>query len=337
MLKFIKDLIIKIIVFGLSIMFFGMIIIIGQIAFKLIDNISAEKIPIEDLMINPKENYFIYVLNGETHQINFTFYKGLNDYLKGLSRTIESYLWETVTSKDFILRDLNNEYQNKLLKPFIDYIKNMSLNDDDKVRLVVSLVQNIPYDYEILESDDDKGKYPYEVMYTQSGVCAGKSELLVYFLRELGYGTAIFRFYPENHDAVGIKCLLEYSYKNSGYCFIETTTPTIITDSTRDYVNVGKLYSDPEIIIISEGYYFNSVSKEYNDKKKYIELEYFFLENLKSYDLDKYKLWIDLRKKYGLEQKECLDSNLCNGECWNICPKGFYFFCDSKKGGICKN
>lgn len=344
MRKFFKKLISFVeFLFSFIIGFAFFILIIYLVYFSNIINdcsnyFGSESDPIvtnEELMKGPKENNFIYIINGTKWQINYTLYEGLNNYLKGLDRTITVLNGEKATDKDFIMRDLNNEYQKEFLKPFVNYIENLSLSRDDKARIVISLVQNIPYDYEGLEEGNITGKYPYEVMYTMSGVCSEKSKLLVYLLRELGYGTAIFRFGPENHDAVGIKCPVEYSYKNTGYCFIESTAPTIITDSQREYRNVGKLYSDPEVIVISDGYSFESVNIEYNDMIKYIELEKFLEENEKYKNFEKYELWLDLRRKYGLEETECKnDTILCNGECWTKCEKGT-FKC-TKSGGICE-
>ena len=96
----------------------------------------------------------------------------------------------------------------------------------------------------------------------------------------------------------GIKCPVEYSYKGTGYCFIETTGPTIITDSEREYVNVGKLTSTPDVIVISEGLSFDSVEEEYQDKLEYLTLE-------KSSPQNNYQKWLNLRQKYGLEEKSC--------------------------------
>ena len=49
----------------------------------------------------------------------------------------------------------------------------------------------------------------------------------------------------ENHESVGIRCPLEESYKESGYCFIETTAPAIISDDSIEYDRlkmIGKEY-----------------------------------------------------------------------------------------------
>lgn len=89
--------------------------------------------------------------------------------------------------------------------------------------------------------------------------------MLAYLLRELGYGVVLFEFNSENHMAVGVKSPIQYSYLNSGYAFIESTSPTIITDSQGNYVEAGKLTSTPQIIQISDGSSMTTISEEFDD------------------------------------------------------------------------
>jgi len=77
----------------------------------------------------------------------------------------------------------------------------------------------------------------------------------------MGYGTALLIFKYENHEAVGIKCPINYSYKKTGYCFIESTSPTIPTYAKAKYVGVGELDSIPEIIKISDGKSFDGIAE----------------------------------------------------------------------------
>lgn len=107
------------------------------------------------------------------------------------------------------------------------------LNENQIVEFISTFVQTIPYDQNKLdrrtsgmESITEKITYPYEVLYDNTGVCQDKSYLAYALLKELGYGTSIFLFpNPEdNHMAVGVKCPLEFSNYNSGYCFVETTS-----------------------------------------------------------------------------------------------------------------
>ena len=134
------------------------------------------------------------------------------------------------------------------------------------------------------------------------GVCGEKSELLVFLLRELGYGIVFFYHQEENHESVGIKCPEEYSLRKSGYCFVETTGSSIITDDEIEYVGGVKLLSQPEIFKISEGESLEEDLYEYKDAKKWIEIRNDIKEN-RELDVLKYFRWKSLKEKYGLVDK----------------------------------
>lgn len=207
--------------------------------------------------VGPKEIQLNY-LSGS---ISYTVYKGLNDYLASLPRTM-SYTQGTAppTDRDFVMRNLNDEEQKKYLDPLVDKIKQITPNMDDQAKIAIMLVQTIPYDYNAFNTGIVNGKYPYEVLYTNTGVCSEKAQLLAYLLRGLGDGVAILRFNVENHDAIGIKCPAQYTYKNTGYCFVESTQLSAIGDSYENYVGVGQLHSDPEVIVVSDGAALQSIS-----------------------------------------------------------------------------
>ena len=249
-------------------------------------------------MTNPKEIKLDYLLRGQHWQITYNVYGGMSNYLSDLPRSMSYSSGQAPpTSKDFVMRNLNNEKQKEFLDPLVKGIKDATSNKDDQARIAISVVQNIPYDYIGLDTGNINGKYPYEVLYTESGVCSEKAGLLAYLLRELGYGVVIFRFSVENHDAVGIKCPSQYSYRNSEYCFIESTTPDIITYSDGTYVGAGKLTSTPEIITISDGYSFDSVSEEYEDAQEYKNI----LNMGRVLSQDYYNRWVSIVNKYGIK------------------------------------
>lgn len=255
----------------------------------------------------PKIVDYSYILRGNRGNIRHTVYDGLNRYLKELPRSI-SYSTIPPTDIDFINRDLNDEYQKQFLDLLVRQIKSTTLDKEDQARIAISLVQNINYDTAGFMSGNIKGKYPYEVLYTGSGVCSDKSKLLAYLLRGIGYEVVIFRFSVENHDAIGIKCPLQYSYRGTGYCFIESTTPNIITDASRDYIGVGKLTTMPNILKVCDGSSFYSISEEYNDYIAYYELsnklQFYSGKTLSQSEYDKWKYyhdeWRKLVNKYGL-------------------------------------
>ena len=212
-----------------------------------------------------------------------------------MSRSI-SYYETPPTQKDFILKDLNDNIQKEYLLSLAQKINSLPLSDDDKARVAISLVQQIPYDYQGFESGELTGKYPYEVLYTLSGVCGEKTELLLFLLRELDYGTAYFSFDLENHAVVGIKCDVQYDYRDTGYCFVEASGPTIPTFKSGKYVGVGYIESIPEVIPISDGKTFDA-SEEFEDALYYEKL----MQMGPTLPAREYNIWLKLTKKYGLE------------------------------------
>jgi len=181
----------------------------------------------------------------------FEVYGGLNDYLASLDRSI-SYYYEPPTTKDFILKDLDNEIQRKYLTSLVDKIKSKSTNPDEQARIAITMVQEIPYDTKAAETNSVTGRYAYEVLYDMKGVCMEKADLMAFLLRGLGFGVAIFEFDQENHRAVGIRC--DNGNYNTNYCFIEATDVYSVGKIPADYVGgVDIRDATPEVIIISDG------------------------------------------------------------------------------------
>jgi hypothetical protein len=181
------------------------------------------------------------------------------------------------------------------LRNLVGAIEQITPNEDDQARIAISLVQNIPYGQ--ASTDNYDWAYPYEILYLNKGVCSEKSRLLVCLLRELGYGCSILEFTSQNHAAVGIACPSQYAYY-SGYAFVESTSPTIITYLYGDYVEAGKLPSTPSYaIVVQDGKSMNSISEEYQDAQTYLSL----INMGPVLDEVHYTLWQDLVNKYGIQ------------------------------------
>ncbi|MCK5624478.1 hypothetical protein KAI04_01400 [Candidatus Pacearchaeota archaeon] len=222
---------------------------------------------------NPKEVNFTYFLNGKEKNISFTVYGNLTDYLFELPDFISYSNGEKPLREDFKFIKINEENQKILLMPLVIQIQNLASSKTDQARIAISLVQNIPFgnsDEQIFLGNNsiNYSRYPYEVLYEQEGVCASKSELLVFLLREIGYETVFFYHKLENHDSVGIKCPEKYGLLDTSYCFVETTGPSIITDNENSYLGGLKLTSYPEIINSSEGDSFGYLY-EYGDARAF--------------------------------------------------------------------
>jgi len=255
---------------------------------------------------NSKRITLSYTLNGKEGEINFTAYKGMYDYLSKLPRYISSKSDKEISLLDFKLRSLDDTNQAELLLPLVVEIENLAKNKDDQARIAVSIVQNIPFGNSNRTTNFGDIKieyfrYPYEVLYDFEGVCGEKSELLAFLLREIGYGSAFLYYSKENHEALGIKCPAGKGMDNTGYCFIETTGPSIISDYKTEYIGFGQLDSIPEIIPIQgEGVFGERNFYEYKDAKTLDKIR----ERARNYGTINYFQHFQFQnfvKKYGLE------------------------------------
>ncbi len=255
---------------------------------------------VSPLQTDPKSMSYPYVLRGSRGSIPFTTYSGLDQYLAAQPRSFTCYNGNCPTQDQMTLSYLSESNEGPSITALAGEIKSITPNTDDQARIAVSMVQNMPYDYASFNAGVTKGRYPYETLYEDTGVCGDKSMLLASLLRELGYGTALLQFNTQNHMAVGIKCPAQYAYQNTGYCFIESTTPNIITFSDGDYVGVGKLNTAPNVIPVSDGAEFSSVQQDYSDAQRYDQI----IGMGPTLDMATYNEWLSLADKYGLQTSQ---------------------------------
>jgi len=249
---------------------------------------------------NSKELSLNYTLRGKKGTIFFEVFPEILN-LSLFSNPSEDY---ELYSSNFKEQITKNSIQREALLPLIFKIQNLTSNKYDQARIAVSIVQNIPYresNKSLLIAGSLIGyrRMPYEVLYDFQGVCGEKSLLLAFILKELGFNSSILYFSKENHEAVGISCPSDIDFYNLGFCFIETTGPSIITDSQNDYLLGIKLSSNPQIIPISGGISFNRDVYEYKDANLLIKLRKKLKESSSLNIFDSLRLK-SLIKKYGI-------------------------------------
>ncbi|PIO08605.1 hypothetical protein COU59_01065 [Candidatus Pacearchaeota archaeon CG10_big_fil_rev_8_21_14_0_10_34_12] len=264
---------------------------------------------ISPYMSNPKEITLNYILNGEKKSFNFVVYEGAYDYVSNIKRSIDYDGNNTPGRIDFKLKAINEEIQKAFLMPLALEIQKQTQNKDEQARIAVSIVQSIPYGRANGEtritgkSSVSYSRYPYEVLYNEIGICGEKSELMSFLLRELGFGTAIFYNSQENHESVGIKCPESESWQGTGYCFVETSGNSIISDISLTYSGEVKIKSKPEVLMISTGLELSDNLGEYKDAKELSELRDKIAKNGKLSYLDE-KRYSDIKAKYGITEEE---------------------------------
>ncbi len=259
--------------------------------------IQEEESCISQYQTTPKDIILNYILRGEEKQIDFIVYEGMANYLSNLPVSIHYAEGEQPSRVDFKLQNINEEEQKELLLPLVIDIQNLDNSKIEQMRIAVSLVQNIPYSASdktitlLGNIETNYSRYPYEVLYDEAGICGEKTELLLFLLKEIGYEVAFFHHAFENHESVGIKCPEKYSMAETGYCFVETTAPVIISDDKIEYVNGLTLGSVPEVYPISEGISLPKRIYEYGDADN--------LEKLRQGKFTFAKIE-NLKEKYGL-------------------------------------
>lgn len=256
---------------------------------------------------NPKEVSFNYTLRGNNSEINLKVYEKVKNYTKDISREMTFDSDENYSLRNFKVKAINDSIQNFYLTPLVIKIQNLFPNNKkDQIRTAVSLVQNIPYEASKEKSSStffkDKvnhSRYPYEVVYENKGICGEKSQLLVFLLKEFGYETAIFSFPDYNHEAVGVKCPSKYSFKDTGFCLIETTRPSIISSKFFLFEEFGKTETSPEVYKISSGISLPKEMYDYDDAESFDKIQESIQKDGMLSSNEKNKLE-KLRKKYGL-------------------------------------
>jgi hypothetical protein len=206
--------------------------------------------------------------NGMKYQISLNLSSKLASTLAQIPNTY------TTSIEQYFDSIINNTYQQPVIN---DIIKQVAGNGDQQLLTALAMVQTLPYDYTSYKNDLSnpllsEARYPYKTLYDQTGVCEDKSLLGASIAEQMGYGVALFQYNVENHMALGIKCPLNVSNYNSGYCFLEMTTPcSKLTYNQGNYTGGIQLTSTPQIIVISDGksLSYSTVMKDINEINNY--------------------------------------------------------------------
>lgn len=251
---------------------------------------------VADIETGKKKQAYPYTLRSMSQFLYFDTYDGVNSYLQDRYPDRPTDFYNVSTLETYYREYVSDPVQKKYLDDLIGNIHDRSGLPQERARIAISLIQNIPYKV------TSRTYYPYEVLYYDEGKCEEKSILAAYVLTQQGYGTALLLYYPEHHMALGLKCPKRYSVDQSGYCFVETTTPSIMTFNNGSYTGVGRLTSHPEVITISVGAQFDQIDEEYTDARLLDSVMNSALKNSSGLYLDtiNYEHISYLNKKYGL-------------------------------------
>lgn len=230
---------------------------------------------------------FKYVLNGTEGDISATMFPELTQCLNKLKmKTAKPDAPHAVKEDTDDALTINNIPQTKYLEELAKNIENITADKNDQARIVVSIVQGFRFE----DDDPNSYNYPYEVAYNQAGICNETAKLMINLFKQLGFGTAMLTFEKDNHQVAGIKCDPQYSYQDTGFCYVEPTTRAAITDDTG-------IKSEARVNIISDGLTFDA-SQDYQDAQKYVSL--LGKKHRGKLNPEDNTDFSELRKKYGI-------------------------------------
>ena len=238
-----------------------------------------------------KEHTFAYVLNGVKGTVSVPMSDSVYaDYAKKPDPAYKPP-YDAATNSSYYRAYMEDAEQQPAIAALAQAIREKTTDADDQARIAVSLVQHIPY-----KQGSKQYRYPYEVLYRNQGVCGEKSMLLAQLLKQLGFGSSVFYFLPEDHMAAGIKASSPYDFRNSGYAFIEATEPFIITDSMTDTLAQWKFTSTMEITPAGTGKALESIAGDSGDARQWAALE----AKIKSLSPAEHEAWNVLNTKYDM-------------------------------------
>lgn len=235
---------------------------------------------------NPVTKTFKYTLDGQEGEVSATMYPTLTKCLSNLKReTAAPDAVHAVQEDTDDKLTIDNASQQDFFKELAANIEKITDDKNDQARIVASIGQGFKYE----DNDPDDYDYPYEVAYTQKGICNETAKFMIGVLRELGFGTAVLTFEKDNHQVAGIKCDPQYSYDNSGYCYVETTIRAIITDDTG-------IKSQERANVISDGLTFDA-SPDFSDARTFVSI---LEKGKKKTTTEERSEMENLREKYGI-------------------------------------
>ena len=261
---------------------------------------------VSDYESNPSVVELDYVLNGVEEKIDYVVYGGVKEEVEKIERFVTE--GEGATDlESFKLKRINDELQAEYLLPLVVEIQNLAEDREDQVRIAISIVQNIGFGFSDKKIyiggfyETEYIRYPYEVLYDNMGVCGEKVSLLAFILRELNYSVVSFDYGSESHEALGIACPEKYDFLESGFCFVETTLPSIMGDYSLEYEGIGYLDSEPKVIVFSEGMSLGKDMREYEDSKTWAKISLLIKRNRGDISKRDYNKWKEIMDYYGLE------------------------------------
>ena len=158
---------------------------------------------------------------GKTWSFAYDFPVSAYQLHKSIARTLD------YTGYDVYVNDPRDD---EILRDFVSKLEQaaVGLNIWERLNLVISLVQSIPY----AEESCEYPRYPLEMLVDRQGDCEDAAILTAALVKHMGFGVVLLAFLEESHMAVGIRVLppqhqdlQSYEWNGNLYFYLEPTSP----------------------------------------------------------------------------------------------------------------
>ena len=193
--------------------------------------LSPEPISAETINMN-----YEWTFKGREWNLSLLVPESQYDYYQEKERT------STRDYSVYVTHPFDDEFINTIIMKFNFIALEMEYTEEEKINLVISFVQSLPYTSDNVTTPyDEYPRYPLETLVDNGGDCEDTSILTCALLKSMNYDVILIA--PPRHMAVGVNIDTDgwsYTKNNKQYFYLETTSEGWEIGSIPDeYKQVG--------------------------------------------------------------------------------------------------
>jgi hypothetical protein len=165
------------------------------------------------------EREYEWYFEGKTYDLSLSIPESQYNYYKGLERIYQA------DYSVYVTHPYDDEFINTINRKFNLIALEENLTEEQKINLIISFVQNLPYTVDnVTTIYDEYPRYPLETLIDNGGDCEDSSILTASLLNSMNYDVILIN--PPGHMAVGVNLETDgsyWEYDGNPYYYIETT------------------------------------------------------------------------------------------------------------------
>jgi hypothetical protein len=160
-----------------------------------------------------------WYFEGKQYDMSLSIPESQYNYYQGLTRAYQD------DYSIYVTHPYDDEFINTIIRKFNFIALEDHMTEEDKINLVISFVQSLPYTVDsVTTAFDEYPRYPLETLIDNGGDCEDTSILTASLLHSMNYEVILIA--PPEHMAVGVNIEsngYSWTYEEAKYYFLETT------------------------------------------------------------------------------------------------------------------